>query len=222
MLASVGLSLLACRRAPPEPVPPSAGPTARSAQANAALTRYRPELNTLTGRLVEAVRASALREHGDDAGGPFVGQNPTRLNVCDLASVDIVAVQVNQRWHVAAVEPTRIALGIEGAERVYQLREEQQRAMSASEMAQCFGALMYYPYRVFDGQRWSDLPQGTSGETLGTGETPTLAPRPQGGRDVTFGYYIPNGQAGAGPHLAHVRVTDSRMLIDQAPNPERR
>jgi hypothetical protein len=137
------------------------------------------------------------------------------------ASVDVVAARAGeQQWVVAAIERDRVAIGLEGAERIYQLREQAQQPLGAMDLAAIVGVLHYYPYTVFNGQRWSETPLYGTSRGLGAGATPTLAPRPQGGRDLTFSFHIPDGRSGAGGHLAHIRVTDSAMLIDQAPNPE--
>ncbi len=218
---SVSLSLLlvalgACKpSAPSEPVAPTVQPTRRPETT----PEYRPALDDALRRITDALRQQGSQE---DAGAPIAADSPRRVTVGGLASVDVVAVRAGARWVAAAVEQDRVTLGLAGAERIYQLREQAQRAMSAAELTRTVGVLLYYPYPFFDGSTWSESPSGQSTAGRTTGAIPVLTPRPQGGRDLTFSFYIPDGMPGAGDHLAHVRVTDSTMLIDMAPNPERR
>lgn len=136
--------------------------------------------------------------------------------------MDVVAVRFGSKWIVGAVERDRVSIGLAGAERIHQLREDEQRPLNAIEMARIIGALHYYPYPVWDGAFWSETASTTGIIGRTTGATPILTPRPQGGRDLTFSFFIPEGSSGAGDHLAHIRVTDSRLLIDMAPHPEQR
>lgn len=202
-----------------------AEPSAQSAQPRATQdppppeAAYRPALDESARRIAEAYRVQRQEE---DASAPEAPAEPRRIDVGGVPSVDVVAVRFGARWVVAAVERERVTLGLAGAERIYQLREQQQRALNAVELARLVGAMLYYPYTVWDGAYWSETPLTAALTGRTTGATPILTPRPQGGRDLTFSYFIPNGMLGAGDHLAHIRVTDSGMLIDMAPNPERR
>jgi hypothetical protein len=210
-------SFSACKPSAPSEPQPAARPTVTPPAQRA--SAYRPLLEESVRRIAEAY---ARQRAEDDAAAPGTPADPRRLDVGGIASVDIVAVRFDSKWVVAAVERDRVTLGLAGAERIHQLREDEQRALNAVEMARVIGALLYFPYPVWDGALWSEtgLTTGIIGRT--TGATPMLTPKPQGGRDLTFSFFIPEGSSGAGDHLAHIRVTDSRMLIDMAPNPERR
>lgn len=216
-MLSTACALAACKpSAPSEPVAPVVQPARPADNARP----FRPALDESLRRIADALRREAIEL---DAGAPEAPSAPQRIEgVGGLPSVDVVVARAGVRWVAAAVEHDRVTLGLAGAERIFQLREQAQRPMSAAELARTIGVLLYYPYTVFDGTRWSDtaLSGSTSGRT--SGAVPTLTPRPQGGRDLMFSYWIPDGTAGAGDHYAHVRVTDSQMLIDMAPNPERR
>lgn len=207
----------ACKTsAPTEPQPAVRPSTTQQAQRPSV---YRPPLEESARRIAEAYARQRAEADAGAAGAPT---NPRRLDVGGLDAVDVVAVRFESRWIVGAVERERVSIGLLGAERIHQLREDERRAISAAEMTRIVGALHYYPYAVWDGTSWTDNEPTPATATRTTGATPALTPRPQGGRDLTFSFFIPEGSSGAGNHLAHIRVTDSRLLIDMAPNPERR
>jgi hypothetical protein len=201
--------------APSEP----AAPTVQPARPAESARDFRPALDESLRRIADALRQRAVE---DDAAAPEAPQSPRRIAIGGVPAIDVVAARVGERWTVAAIEHDRVSLGLAGAERIYQLREQAQRPMSAAELARTVGVLLYYPYPIFDGTTWSDTPLSNQSTGRTSGAIPVLTPRPQGGRDLMFSFFIPNGMSGAGDHFAHVRVTDSTMLIDMAPNPERR
>jgi hypothetical protein len=198
-----------CRNSPPEPAVISR-PVAASAPAAAA---YRP-LPAESARRIAALVA--------DGGAPVAHDRVLRIDLPTPPSVDIVAVHVPpDRWVVGAVERDRVTVGLEGAERVFNLLNASNEAPSPVTLARIIGAMHYYPWRVFDGSSWSQT--GVTTATLGPGSTPMLTSRPNAtGRVLTFSYWIPEGTPGAGLHLTHIRVTDSGYLIDEAPHPDRR
>ncbi|MEI8254283.1 MAG: hypothetical protein WCJ30_01275, partial [Deltaproteobacteria bacterium] len=179
-------------------------------------------------RLLEAARSTASAPAAPapaapDAPLPARVTSLRRLDVPGLPpDIDVVAYRDEaDRWHAAAVEPAQISLGLAGAERIHTRLLARGESPTPLALARIVGALLYYPWPVFDGQRWLTTPDGfTPG---GAGATPQLAPRPAGlGRALVFSYAIPEGSPGAGIHLANIRITDSGYLIDAAPNPERR
>jgi hypothetical protein len=73
---------------------------------------------------------------------------------------------------------------------------------------------------VFDGATWTRTGEGSP---VGQVSAPKLVARMGGtGRGLIFAFWIPDGTMGAGPHLANIRVTDSGLLIDEAPRADRR
>lgn len=220
--ALLTLGLLACKPSAPSEPPSTPSTPARAAaqDSSAPAQRYRPSLDESARRIAAALGVE--RRSLDDAGAPPAPTLPRRLEVGGVASVDVVAARVGDRWVAAAVEADRVTIGLEGAERIFQLREREGRPMNAFDLADTVGVLLYYPYPVYDGTRWSDTPVSAACVGMRDGATPQLVPKPQGGRDLLFSFHIPDGSPGAGTHVAHLRVTDSGLLIDQAPNPERR
>jgi hypothetical protein len=213
---AIAASTPACKpSAPSEPVAPVVQPVRPADHARP----YRPALDESLRRIGDALRREAIEL---DAGVPEAPSGPVRIDVGGVPSADVIVARSGARWVAAVVEQDRVTLGLAGAERIYQLREQAQRPMSAAELARTIGVLLYYPYTVFDGTRWSETPLSNNTEGRTSGAVPVLTPRPQGGRDLMFSFFIPNGMPGAGDHYAHVRVTDSQMLVDMAPNPERR
>jgi hypothetical protein len=222
---SIGLVLvivaatLACKpSAPSEPVA-LVRPVVQPARHADDTRPYRPALDESLRRIEEALQREAIEL---DATAPETLRDPQRIDVGGVASADVIVARSGSRWVAAVVEQDRVTLGLAGAERIFQLRERAQRPMSAAELARTIGVLLYYPYPVFDGTRWSETPLSNRTEGRRTGSVPTFTPRPHGGRDLLFSFWIPDGMPGAGPHYAHILVTDSQMLVDLAPHPERR
>lgn len=202
---------------PAEPTAPTQAPPSRPADST---HEYRPALDAaLLQRVHQALREQAQL---DDAAVPEQPTEPRRITVGGVSAVDTIVARVGPRWIGAAIERDRVSIGLAGAERIYQLREQAQRPMSAAELTRTVGLLEYYPYTVFDGTEWSQTPHQTAAHARAPGAVPTLTPRQQGGRDLMFSYDIPDGMPGAGAHFGHIRVTDSMLLIDVAPHPERR
>lgn len=141
---------------------------------------------------------------------------PVRLSLPLPTGVDVVAARSGAVWTVAALEADRVSTGITGAERVLSRWRDQAHSATAIELAQVVGAFAYYPLPVY--VRHESLPgAGDSGGVIATGAT--LANRPGGtGQSLTFAYRIPSGP-GEGVHVAHFNVTQSGLIIDEAPNP---
>lgn len=118
---------------------------------------------------------------------------------------------------VAAVDARGAAVDLSGAERVLARWAERQEHPDAQTLARVIGAFAYPRYRVL-----------AAGERVGEGSdavravTPAVAPRPGGGRSLTFGFVIPEGEPGAGVHVARFHLTSSGLVIDESPHPERR
>jgi hypothetical protein len=135
--------------------------------------------------------------------------------------VDVVAVRLGDRWAVGALEEQRVTVGLEGAERVLARWREGGHSPSAQELARVVGAFAYHPWNVFV----SRVPVRTAADGGGVrvANGAVLSPRPGNtGESLTFGYQIPDGEPGAGLHVAHFNVTPSGLLVDEAPNPWRR
>ncbi|TAK26676.1 MAG: hypothetical protein EPO40_19335 [Myxococcaceae bacterium] len=109
----------------------------------------------------------------------------------------------------ALVEAERASVGRDGAERALALWAERAEVPDATRLARTVGALVYPGCAVDVG-----------GELHGP--TPSLGAHPGGGRVLTFSFVIPEGRAGAGLHVARWRWTDSGLLIEASPHPERR
>jgi hypothetical protein len=206
LLVALLASSAACRNAAPE-LPPAPAPPAPARAA----APYRPALEESVRRIAAVVA---------DGGAAPVPTRVVRLELPTPPAVDVVAARFGERWVVAAVERDRVTPGLLGAERIHQLAVEAGRPLSAVDLARVVGALHYYPWRVFDGGSWSQT--GTHDLPHGEASPPMITPREGGGRTLTFSYWIPEGSPGAGMHLGNFRVTDSGLIIDQAPNPTRR
>jgi len=109
----------------------------------------------------------------------------------------------------ALVEAERASVGRDGAERALALWAARGEVPDAARLARTVGAMVYPGCRV-------DV-----GGELG-GPRPSLGAHPGGGRLLTFSFVIPEGRAGAGLHVARWRWTDSGLLIEESPHPERR
>lgn len=118
---------------------------------------------------------------------------------------------------VAAVDARGATVDLAGAERVLARWAERQEHPDAQTLARVIGAFAYPRYRVL-----------AAGERVGEGSeavravTPAVAPRPGGGRTLTFGFAISEGEPGAGVHVARLHLTASGLVIDESPHPERR
>jgi hypothetical protein len=145
-----------------------------------------------------------------------------RLNLPTPSTIDTLAAHFpGDRWIVAAVERERVTLGLAGAERVYNALIESGSPPTAVTLARILGAYQYYPFRVWDGGTWTQTGQPDPAEPQGS--SPMITPRPRtNGNTLTFSYWIPDGTAGAGMHLAHFHLTPSNYIIDDAPNPAQR
>ncbi len=204
-------TLSACRRAPPEPS--IASRSARGAADDPA-SSYRPALDESGRRIFAALVA--------DGGVGAAVEQVARIEVPAVpARIDIVAARVGGSWTVAAVERDRVTLGLAGAERILTLLNESHRPPAAVDLARIVGALHFYPWPTFDGATWSRTGEQVNGR--GGSHVPQFVQRSGGtGRALLFEFWIPDGNAGAGPHMANIRVTDSGLLIDEAPRPDRR
>lgn len=109
----------------------------------------------------------------------------------------------------ALVEAERASVGRDGAERALALWSARAEVPDATRLARTVGAMVYPGCRV-------DV-----GRELG-GPAPSLGAHPGGGRVLTFSFVIPEGREGAGLHVARWRWTDSGLLIEASPHPERR
>lgn len=204
LLAALALAL-ACQRAPPEPAAARAADTARAASTAP------PPLDAQAARVLAALASRA------DGSPPPALEQRARPALPLPRGVDVVAVRANGRWTVAALEPDRVTLGLEGAERVLAHWREQGHDATAVELAQVVGTFAYYPRTVFTRRETAPGPPGAP-------PRPTLAAslveRPGGtGRSLTFSYFVEGDAPGAGLKVAHFNVTLSGMVIDEAPNP---
>ncbi|MBI5517368.1 MAG: hypothetical protein HY909_26585 [Deltaproteobacteria bacterium] len=202
---ALALCLLGCRRAPTEPSPRA--PSAPPADAPAPL----PPVAAQAARV-----ALAATDGGVAAPGAA-----ERLALPLPAGVDVVAVRLGERWAVGALERERVTVGLEGAERVLARWRDGGHAPSAQELARVVGAFAYHPWSVFVTREVVGTLADGGGPRVASGAV--LSPRPGNtGESLTFGYQVPDGQAGAGLHVAHFNVTASGIILDEAPNPWRR
>jgi hypothetical protein len=111
----------------------------------------------------------------------------------------------------ALVDTQRAWLGRDGAERALALWAARAETPDAAGVARLVGALVYPGCAVLVG---AERPAGAP--------SPALANHPGGGRVLTFAFAIPDGGEGAGLHVARWRYTDSGLLIEASPHPERR
>ena len=209
---------VSCRNTPREP---SAVSPANSQEQPTHTAQYQPDLEEAKARVVQAWRAWPW-DADASVERTAVATEAQWLPLAVTPEVRVLAVKMGPRWTAAAVERDRVTLGLSGAERIFQLRERAQRPMSARELALTAGALAYFPYRTFDGTQWSQTLASVVIPSSIRPNAPMFVAKPQGGRDLTFTFWIPDGSPGAGEHLGRIRVTDSAMLFDESPNPERR
>lgn len=196
------VALCACRHAPAEP---SGAP--RDEPSLDAHTAPPAALDAQARRVVVALA---------DGGAPAAATRAVRLELPTPPSVDVIAVRANAQWTVAALEPARVSLGISGAERILTLWRDRGHSPSASELGRVVGAFAYYPNTVYvSPEAVRDLP----GSPLQAAPAATLVDRPGAtGQSLNFSYRIDDGP-GAGLHVAHFHVTQSGLIIDEAPNP---
>lgn len=122
------------------------------------------------------------------------------------------------RAGAALVDGQRAWFGLAGAERALALWRAAGTPPDAARLARVVAASAYPGYLgLFAGERY-ELPDGGALR----GPAPALVPYPAGGRVLTFSFVIPPGEVGAGLHVARWRWTDTDLLIDEAPHPERR
>ena len=110
----------------------------------------------------------------------------------------------------ALVETERAFVGRAGAERALATWAARGEVPDAERLARTVAALVY-PGCTVPGP----------GEPA-RGPVPALVNHPGGGRVLTFSFVIPGGRSGAGPHVARWRWTDSGLLIEASPHPDRR
>ena len=122
-------------------------------------------------------------------------------------------------WHgnqaTALVDGERAWIGRDGAERALSQWVARGEVPEPTRLARTVGALVYPGCAVLRGGERA----GDGGEY---GPPPALTAHPGGGRVLTFSFVIPEGRSGAGLHVARWRWTDSGLLIEASPHPERR
>lgn len=188
----------ACDRAPSEPRSGTAAapsPSSRLAE---------PSLE-LAARLVAAsVDAAVATVH------PLGVPSPDGARVVGFTVGGIPAA--------ALVEAEGARIGRDGAERALALWVARGEVPDATRLARAVGAMVHPGCAVLlGGER---LAIGDGGALRGP--APALGAHPGGGRVLTFSIVIPEGREGAGLHVARWRWTDSGLLIEASPHPERR
>ncbi|MDO9016742.1 MAG: hypothetical protein Q8S73_16945 [Deltaproteobacteria bacterium] len=118
----------------------------------------------------------------------------------------------------ALVDADRAYVGRDGAERALAMWSARGETPDPGTLARTVGALVYPGAAVLTGAE-ARAPDGSTGER---GPRPALVSHPGGGRVLTFSIVIPEGGRGAGLHVARWRWTDSGLLIEASPHPERR
>lgn len=222
----MGILSAHCRNSPREPLPPpttqtptqTATPTPTPTQADPSSAPYETTIEDATARVEQAWHAWPW---GPDAGAERAATASeahwVSLNI--TPSVKILAVKMGARWTVGAIERDRVTLSMMGAERLFQIRERARQPMSASEFARTIGLMAYFPGRTYDGQSWVETIASEVPSTVPR-TAPTLVNRPAGGRDLTFTYWVPDGNPSPGTHQAHIRITDSQHFIEVQPTAE--
>lgn len=190
------LLLAACKRSPDEPA--GFSPRERS-------TRGRTPTMEAAARLL-AVTSDAATS------APYV------LSVPAPAGTVFVRFERGGRSGAALIESRRAWVGRDGAERALTLWREGGEIPDASRLARTVVAMVYPDYVAMLGGESLDLGDGGGIR----GPAPALNPHPGGGRLLTFSFVIPNDEEGAGLHVARWRWTDSNLLIEETPHPERR
>lgn len=118
----------------------------------------------------------------------------------------------------ALIEARRAWVGRAGAERAFALWRQEGERLDAGRAARVVMAMAYPRYVGLLGGE--SVPLGDGGAVRGP--APALTDHPGGGRVLTFSFLIPGGEEGAGLHVARWRWTDSDLLIEETPHPERR
>ena len=188
--------LSACERAPTEPrAAVAVAPPARPAA---------PSLELAARRVSGAADATVAQAYA--------------LGVPTPAGSMAVGFTLHGNPAAALVDAERAWIGRDGAERALAQWSARGDVPDAPGLARLVGAMVYPGCPVLLG-----------GETLAFGDggpvrgpAPALGPHPGGGRILTFAFVIPEGRDGAGLHVARWRWTDSGLLIEASPHPERR
>lgn len=177
-------------------------------------------------------RARAPRVPGPPGAPPTLGEAARRLGAAlDAAAGAVVPVEAPAPPGARVVAFTRggmPAAALVDAEGAFVGRDGAERALAAwsargetpdpGTLARTVGALVYPGARVLTGAEARGIDAG-SGER---GPGPAMVSHPGGGRVLTFSFVIPEGRRGAGLHVARWRWTDSGLLIEASPHPERR
>jgi hypothetical protein len=188
--------LAACERAPTEPrAAISVVPPARPAE---------PSLE-LAARAVSAAADAAVAQ-------------VYAIGVPTPAGARAVSFTMHGNIAAALIDAERAWIGRDGAERALASWGARGEVPDAPGLARLIGAMVYPGCRVMLGGEALALGDGGSVR----GPAPALGPHPGGGRVLTFAFVIPEGQGGAGLHVARWRWTDSGLLIEASPHPERR
>ncbi len=195
-LASL-LLLAACKRSPDEP-------TGASPREVAPRGAHAPSMEA-AARLLAGTSDAAT-------GAPYA------LSVPAPAGTVFVRFARGGRSNAALIDDRRAWLGRDGAERALTLWREGGEIPDASRLARTVVAMAYPEYAAMLDRESLDLGDGG----VVRGPAPALNPHPGGGRVLTFSFAIPSGQPGAGLHVARWRWTDSNLLIEETPHPERR
>jgi hypothetical protein len=141
------------------------------------------------------------------------------LGVPTPAGTSAVGFTMGGMGSAALVDGERAWVGRDGAERALALWVAQGAVPDAARLARMVGAMVYPGCSVRLG---GERPAAGEGEEPVRGIAPSLVAHPGGGRVLTFSFVIPEGRPGAGLHVARWRWTDSGLLIEASPHPERR
>ena len=193
---SVFIASGACERAPAEPH--ARAPTAPEAPGSP------PTLDEAARRLGAALDASV------GAVVPVAAPAPPGARVVGFTRGGMPAA--------ALVDADGAFVGRDGAERALAAWSARGETPDPDTLARMVGALVYPGAAVLSGAQARAI-DGGGGER---GPGPALASHPGGGRVLTFSFVIPEGRRGAGLHVARWRWTDSGLLIEASPHPERR
>lgn len=141
------------------------------------------------------------------------------LGVPTPAGASAVGFTMGGIGSAALVDGERAWVGRDGAERALALWVARGEVPDAARLARTVGAMVYPGCTVLPG---GERPTAGEGEEPVRGTSPSLVAHPGGGRVLTFSFVIPEGRPGAGLHVARWRWTDSGLLIEASPHPERR
>lgn len=194
----VSLALLAaCNRGPDDPAGSAPRPPSNGASRA-------PDIATAARRLSMATDAAI--------GAPYA------LPLPSPAGALFVGFSRGRGTGAALIDGGRAWVGIAGAERALAMWRGEGERLDAGRLARVVAAMAYPDYRGLRGGE--SLRLGDGGSVRGL--APSLADHPGGGRVLTFSFVIPAGEEGAGLHVARWRWTDSDLLIEETPHPERR